>query len=60
MGSIPLLTSISDPRNLMTFVAFLAAILLAYRGIVDVEVITFFFCIDFFFVIEFRSSLMEK
>lgn len=41
MGSIPLLTSISDPRNLMTFVAFLAAILLAYRGIVDVEVIIF-------------------
>lgn len=41
MGSIPLLTSISDPRNLMTFVAFVAAILLAYRGIVDVEVTIF-------------------
>lgn len=38
MGSIPLLTSISDPRNLVTFVAFGAAIVLAYKGIIDVEV----------------------
>ncbi|XP_055536777.1 protein O-mannosyl-transferase TMTC1-like [Wyeomyia smithii] len=37
MGSIPLVTSISDPRNLLTFIAFFAAILLVCRGILDFE-----------------------
>ncbi|XP_058830997.1 protein O-mannosyl-transferase TMTC1-like [Topomyia yanbarensis] len=37
MGSIPLVTSISDPRNLLTFIAFFAALLLVYRGILDFE-----------------------
>jgi protein O-mannosyl-transferase len=38
MGSIPLLTSISDPRNIITFIAFCAALLIAYKGIIDFEV----------------------
>ncbi|XP_055601161.1 protein O-mannosyl-transferase TMTC1-like [Uranotaenia lowii] len=37
MGSIPLVTSISDPRNLVTFIAFFAALLLVYRGMLDFE-----------------------
>ncbi|XP_062559276.1 protein O-mannosyl-transferase TMTC1-like [Armigeres subalbatus] len=37
MGSIPLVTSISDPRNLLTFIAFFAALLFAYRGMMDFE-----------------------
>ncbi|KAL1396930.1 hypothetical protein pipiens_010142 [Culex pipiens pipiens] len=39
MGSIPLVTSISDPRNLLTFIAFFAALLFVYRGLLDCEVI---------------------
>lgn len=39
MGSIPVLTSVSDPRNLLTLGAFIAALLLLYRGIMDFEVI---------------------
>ncbi|XP_055629999.1 protein O-mannosyl-transferase TMTC1-like [Toxorhynchites rutilus septentrionalis] len=37
MGSIPLVTSISDPRNLLTFIAFSAALLFVYRGMLDFE-----------------------
>ncbi|KAL9704018.1 hypothetical protein quinque_007536 [Culex quinquefasciatus] len=37
MGSIPLVTSISDPRNLLTFIAFFAALLFVYRGLLDCE-----------------------
>ncbi|XP_053677834.1 protein O-mannosyl-transferase TMTC1-like [Anopheles nili] len=37
MGSIPLVTTLSDPRNLLTFIAFGAALLFAYRGLMDCE-----------------------
>ena len=46
MGSIPLITSISDTRNLLTFIAVFAAILFAYRGIMDFEV-SFAFYLSF-------------
>lgn len=39
MGSVPLVTTVSDSRNLLTCVAFGAAILLAYRGLTDLEVV---------------------
>lgn len=38
MGSIPLLTSISDPRNLLTLWAFASTILMLHRSILDFEV----------------------
>ena len=41
MGSVPLLTSLSDPRNLLTLGAFIAALLLVYRGLLDIEVGTY-------------------
>ncbi|KFB36263.1 hypothetical protein ZHAS_00003380 [Anopheles sinensis] len=37
MGSIPLVTTLSDPRNLLTFAAFCAALLFTYRGLMDCE-----------------------
>ncbi|XP_052873256.1 protein O-mannosyl-transferase TMTC1-like [Anopheles cruzii] len=37
MGSIPLVTTLSDPRNLLTFIAFGAALLFTYRGLTDGE-----------------------
>lgn len=39
MGSIPLLTSISDPRNLLTLWAFASTVLMLHKGILDFEVI---------------------
>uniref|UniRef100_A0A182NVA2 DUF1736 domain-containing protein n=1 Tax=Anopheles dirus TaxID=7168 RepID=A0A182NVA2_9DIPT len=38
MGSIPLVTTLSDPRNLLTFIAFGAALLFVYRGLTDCEI----------------------
>lgn len=38
MGSIPLVTSIGDLRNVLTFVTFFALILLSYRALMDFEV----------------------
>lgn len=38
MGSIPLVTSISDIRNLITFATLFALLLLSYRAILDFEV----------------------
>uniref|UniRef100_A0A182VCE3 DUF1736 domain-containing protein n=1 Tax=Anopheles merus TaxID=30066 RepID=A0A182VCE3_ANOME len=35
MGSIPLVTTLSDPRNLITFIAFGAALLFVCRGLMD-------------------------
>uniref|UniRef100_A0A6E8WCY3 dolichyl-phosphate-mannose--protein mannosyltransferase n=2 Tax=gambiae species complex TaxID=44542 RepID=A0A6E8WCY3_ANOCL len=37
MGSIPLVTTLSDPRNLLTFIAFGAALLFVFRGLMDCE-----------------------
>ncbi|XP_063709260.1 protein O-mannosyl-transferase TMTC1-like isoform X2 [Culicoides brevitarsis] len=37
MGSIPLVTSISDARNILTFVTFFVLILLSYRALMDFE-----------------------
>ncbi|XP_031633037.1 protein O-mannosyl-transferase TMTC1-like isoform X2 [Contarinia nasturtii] len=37
MGSIPLLTSISDPRNLLTLWAFASTILMLHKSILDFE-----------------------
>uniref|UniRef100_A0AAG5DPC2 dolichyl-phosphate-mannose--protein mannosyltransferase n=1 Tax=Anopheles atroparvus TaxID=41427 RepID=A0AAG5DPC2_ANOAO len=37
MGSIPLVTTLGDPRNLLTFAAFCAALFFAYRGLMDSE-----------------------
>uniref|UniRef100_A0A4Y0BL38 dolichyl-phosphate-mannose--protein mannosyltransferase n=1 Tax=Anopheles funestus TaxID=62324 RepID=A0A4Y0BL38_ANOFN len=37
MGSIPLVTTVSDPRNLLTFIAFGAVLLFACRGLMDCE-----------------------
>ncbi|XP_050681593.1 protein O-mannosyl-transferase TMTC1-like [Leptidea sinapis] len=37
MGSVPLITSGWDPRNLVTFAAFGALLLLCYRCIIDLE-----------------------
>lgn len=53
MGSIPLLTSISDPRNLLTVGAFIAAILLLYRGLLDFEV-------NIYILILFHYKLIKK
>lgn len=38
MGSIPLLTSISDPRNLLTLWAFASTILMIHKSLLDFEV----------------------
>lgn len=38
MGSIPLLTSVSDPRNLLTLWAFASTILMLHRSLLDFEV----------------------
>lgn len=38
MGSIPLVTSVSDPRNLLTMGALVAACLLFYKGVMDCDV----------------------
>lgn len=38
MGSIPLLTSLSDPRNMLTLWAFLSAILMLHKSVLDFEV----------------------
>lgn len=38
MGSIPLLTSISDPRNLLTLWAFASTVLMLHRSLLDFEV----------------------
>lgn len=38
MGSIPLLTSLSDPRNMLTLWAFISAILMLHKGVLDFEV----------------------
>lgn len=38
MGSIPLLTSLSDPRNLLTLWAFASTILMLHRSLLDFEV----------------------
>uniref|UniRef100_A0A182FV66 DUF1736 domain-containing protein n=1 Tax=Anopheles albimanus TaxID=7167 RepID=A0A182FV66_ANOAL len=39
MGSIPLVTTLSDPRNLLTLLTFVAALAFTYRGLADTEVI---------------------
>jgi len=38
MGSVPLLTSLADTRNIATCLFFGCCFLIAYRGIVDFEV----------------------
>jgi hypothetical protein len=38
MGSVPLLTSLADTRNIVTCLFFGCCFLIAYRGIADFEV----------------------
>lgn len=45
MGSIPLLTSISDPRNLLTLWAFASTILMLHRSLLDFEVCIYLYLI---------------
>lgn len=49
MGSIPLLTSLSDPRNMLTLWAFLSAILMLHKSVLDFEVNIVFRAHEFIF-----------
>lgn len=44
MGSIPLVTSMGDVRNVLTFVTFFVLIMLSYRALMDFEVSFPFLC----------------
>nr|CAD7262508.1 unnamed protein product [Timema shepardi] len=37
MGSVPLVTSLADTRNLGTFLFFVCCLIIAYRGLADFE-----------------------
>lgn len=56
MGSIPLVTSMGDVRNILTFLTFFIIILLSYRALMDFEV-SFRFVVCILCVSVFASCL---
>lgn len=60
MGSIPLLTSISDPRNLLTLWAFASTILMLHRSLLDFEVCIYSYLIKCLSIKKMRTVLVYR
>lgn len=60
MGSIPLLTSISDPRNLLTLWAFASTILMLHRSLLDFEVCIYLYLIKCLSIKKMRTVLVYR